>query len=233
MHSQGQRAWQKIGLLRVEPNVFRRVWLQPAKLRLERFALPYITFAWRMESRCVAINVSIHDSFRGDEDLVTGIWAYYLGSRYSIGTTYSQRHHHDEEFGDVLSYHHRKPTGEEIPDPSGYPSWVHLVTAMFKATGSCCAWSSSHSKCLSCEVMPLVSLVFFSGFYIGMTHTQWTPEFHSVQVFGFSYGWVPTTSAACRSLHWVKVKWVMLENHMQVGNECEIHVLSCFHWFSF
>lgn len=144
MHSQGQRAWQQIGLPRVGPNVLRGVWLQPAKLYLERFALPYITFAWRMESRCVAINVSIHSSFRGDEDLVTGTSAYYLGSRYNIGTTYSQRHHYDEEFGGVLSYHHRKPTGEEIPAPSGYPSWVHPVTAMFKAMGSCCAWSSSH-----------------------------------------------------------------------------------------
>lgn len=70
----------------------------------------------------MAINVSIHGSFRGDEDLVTGISAYYLGSRYNIGRTYSQRHHYDEEFGDVLSYPHRKPTGEEIPASSGYPS---------------------------------------------------------------------------------------------------------------
>lgn len=60
----------------------------------------------------MVVNVSIHGSFSGDEDLVTGISAYCLGSRYNTGTTYSQGHHYDEQFGDILSYHQ----GSEKPN---------------------------------------------------------------------------------------------------------------------
>lgn len=118
----------------------------------------------------------------------------------------------------------------EIPATPGCSSWASMVTAMFTAMDTFYVWSSSCSTrevIWSCHSWTWLSFLVF----VSMGHIQNKTQNYAWAKFSWYYfRLAPKPLAVCRSpFVW---KWDDLYLKKQVRIQCEIQVISGFHWFS-